>query len=106
MSDDNGLPVFKERLLLLGLFLDLVFLRALRNCLSSYLCRCLSISDRVKLIKGEQSTFKRGSFEVFCYCLLFFAWLQLLEQCFSMLTRPDISLYVLCKFSEGEWGCF
>lgn len=62
MSDDNGLPVFKEGLILLGLFLDLVFLRALRNCLRSYLCRCLSILDRVKLIKGEQLTFKRGSF--------------------------------------------
>ena len=23
---------------------------------------------------------------------------------FSMQTRPDISLYVVCKFSEGEWA--
>ena len=60
---------------------------------------------------GEQPTFERGSF--FGLRFFFPSFVGVIEiiysylsNVFCMQTRPHIRLYVVCKFSGGEWAAY
>lgn len=110
--DDNGLPVLKRGLIFLSLCLDLLFLEFCGFVWAINYADAFFVSDGVQPIIGEQPTFERGSFwlTVLFFFPLLLAWeryfIVIWAMFFCMQTRPHIRLYVVCKFSEGEWAAY